>query len=148
MRDHDDSSAPDDRCEFLDERVSVYDESLSATEPPIERPCLPTGEGGGARVAQRIMDGENRSKSRRQRQQTGVVVLVNVHDLGAPSAELSSYREHSRDGRDRSNTTRDDEHLDPLAAEAFDQLVSFGSRPPELEGVRTAEHGNVVIDPN
>jgi hypothetical protein len=148
VRDDNDSSAADDRREFLDKSLSVYYETLSPPEPRLERPCLPTGERRGTRVPQRIVDGENCSISGRQRQQARVVVLVSMYNVGAPSAERSSYLEHPWDGRDRSHAARNDEHPDPFAPEAVDQLGSLGGRPSELKGVRAAKHRNVVIDLN
>jgi len=97
---------------------------------------------------QRIMDGENRSVSAGQRQQTRVVVLVNVHNLGAPSAELSSYLEHRRDRRDRPAAPGNDEHLDTFAPESVQEFVSLHRRTSELQCVRTEKYCNVVTDVN
>ena len=122
------------------------DEPIGAHEPAPERPVLRAGEGGGARVSEWIVNGEHGRISRGQREQTGVVVLVNVHDLRTPAAELSSYRQHRRDRRERANTARNLEHLDPLAPETRDQVVPLRRRAPELEGVRTAEHRDLVTN--
>lgn len=147
MGNYDDSiAAVDDRRQLVDQCLSVYDESLGAPEPPPERPILPTGQGGGPRVAQGIMDGEDSRIPRGQRQQSRVVILVNVHDLRAPSLQRSPSLEHSGGGGDRPNAAGDDVHPDPLAAEASNHLLSLGCLPSELERVGAAQHRNVVTE--
>jgi hypothetical protein len=148
MRDHAHRTVADHRDEFLRECLTVHDESVGTPEPMPERPILPAAEFGGAWVAQRIVHRENRSIPRRQRQQAGVVVLVNVHDLRPPSAERSSYLEHPRNGRDRPNAARDHHYPDPLALEGREQRISLGCRAPELEHMRAAQNRDVVTGPS
>lgn len=145
MRDYYDPAAPDYRLELTNERLPVDDESLCAPEPFSEGPVLPASELRGTRVAQGIMHCEDRGIPGRQREQTGVVVLVNVYHVRVPLAERSTYLEQLRNGRDRSHATGDGKHLNALALEAFHALVSLRVRPPELEGVGAAEHRNVVV---
>jgi hypothetical protein len=144
MWDHDDSAVADYRLEFGNKWLSVDDESLGPPEPSPEDPIFPARELRGARVTQRVMDCEDRRVARGQRQQARVVVLVSVHDLRAPLTERSPYREHPGNGSHRSHAARDDEHLDALAPETLDPLVSLVFRPPELEGVGATKHPDLM----
>ena len=81
------------------------------------------------------MDGENRSISAGERQETRIVVLVNVNHVGSPPAELPSDLEHHRDRSDRAHAARDDEHADTVALESLHEVISLHHRPTELQGV-------------
>src|SRR6185436_17074981 len=109
MWDHDDSRTADDRSELVSKRLSVHDESLSAPEPLFEDPGLHGRERAHTQMLHWIMDSEDRSVSAGKRDETRIVVLVNVHDLGSPSRQLSSYRGQPRKRRQRPNAAGDDE---------------------------------------
>ena len=94
----------------------------------------------------RIMDGEDRSIAAGERQQPRIEVLVNVHDLWPPSAKLSSYLKHRRDGGDGPDATGNDEQVDTFAPKDIDDLVALRRRPSELQRVRAGEHADVVTD--
>jgi hypothetical protein len=135
VRDHDDSSAPDHRRQFLSERVSVYDESLGPAEPPFEDPFLRGRERVGTRMLHGIMDSENRSVSAGKRHETRIVVLVNVNDLGSPFAELSSDLEQSRNRGQGSHATGDGERLNTFATKCIKSFVALRRGPSELHRV-------------
>ena len=96
MRDHDDSRTVDHRSELLGESVPVYDESLGTPEPLLEDPFLRGCERADTEMLHRVMDGEDRSVSAGKRDETRIVVLVSVHDLGSPSTQLPSELEQLR----------------------------------------------------
>ena len=73
---------------------------------------------------------------------------MNVNHVGSPPPELPSDLEHHRDRSDRANAARDDEHADAVALESLHEVISLHHRPTEFEGVRAAEHRNVVTTPS
>ena len=144
VRDHDDSGLADDRREFADKRLPVHHKPVGTAEPAPEGPVLAAREGWGARMAQRVVHRQNRSVSRRQRQQTGVVVLVHVNDLRPPPAQLLTDLEHRGNGGCRPHPARQDQHPDPVSPQALEEVVSLRRRAPELEGVRATQYCNVL----
>jgi hypothetical protein len=72
-----------------------------------------------------IMDREDRWVTARERKQSRVVILVDVHDLRLPRTERSPYLEQHRDRGGGSDPTGDNEQEDSLAPQSIKYEVPF-----------------------
>jgi len=68
---------------------------MSGTPAAFGDPPLGARGGSGPEMVDRVLYGEDRWVTACEREDTGVVALVHVNDLGLPSAKSSPYLEGS-----------------------------------------------------
>ncbi len=132
------------RGELTRKSVGMHDDALRTAEPLLGDPCVEAGETSGAKMLDRIMDGEDGSKTTGDCQQSRVMVLVDVNDVWLPNPQLSSNLEHGRCGRGGTNSSGNDELAHPVVAEFLVRPASLVDRSTELESVCPDKHRNVL----
>jgi hypothetical protein len=130
--------------ELIRKRLGMHDDALGAADPLLGDPGVAAGESSGAKMLDRIMDGEDRSKATGNCQQSRVVVFVNVDDVWLPGEQLSPNLEHGRCRRRRANPTRDDKLTYPVVAEIVERSAPLVHRSTELESVCPDKHRNLL----